>query len=768
MTTTDRPAAASRIRGIVPSRMDLTDIGFSLALTTLGVIGFDAAFGGNEAFTVGIPGVLFGVLVGYFVAKMRPPVLFAVACGLVGFFFFGGIAALRTDAIAGVLPSPDVWSGLIDGSVNGWVRLVTSVPPAGQAGNLLAIPYLAGYAGGMLTVVAALRIRRWPMCVAPPVGVLALSVLFGVHEPASLLLQGAVFGVATVAWLSLRVDRAARPAVTHGARTRVVGSVVLLAVAVLGALLIGPMLPFAEANQRYVLREHVQPPFDPSQYPSPLSRFREYDGRSPIKGTLFTVEGLPDGQRVRLAVMDCYDGYVWRASSPGKKEPGSPCSGGRETYRRVGDTIPGAIDGKKATLHFTMGALAKPDSVWIPTAGSPTAIRFTGAHADDLTDSFRFNRDVEAAASSQALVSGDTWEVDANFADDPSAEALKNLQVAYRVEPPEGFSANDALTEKVQAWTQKASSPYSKVRAIAHELKVTGAFNNGSGRDGAPRIASGHSLARLVPFITSIQPQGNDEQFAAAVAYLAQGIGIPARVVLTFKPPSGQGPVKVTAKSAHAIVEVALDGAGWVAIPVIKPDNKPEIQQAKPQAEQAEIVQPPPPTTVVPPASIPEEPESGNTKPGRTDDKGAVLAILGFIVGIVKVVAIPVIVIVGPGVLVAAIKARRRKRRRTQGEPAARIAGGWNEVVDLAKDMGTPVPPKATRREISQFATVGAVGPLAEQIDAAVFGHHDPDDAAAEELWQQVDGVRAEMLADKSRLERLRATVSLSSLRSGR
>lgn len=741
----------------IPSRSELTDLGFSLLLVTLGVIGFDAAFGGNEAFTVGIPGVVLGVLVGYAIARLRPPVLVGVLAGLVGFFAFGGLIALRPDAIAGVLPSPAVASGLVDGAVNGWVRLITTVPPAGQAGNLLATPYLAGYVGGLLTVVAAFRIRRWPICVIPPVVVLALSVLFGIDEPAFLLLQGAMFGIGTVTWMCLRADRGSRPALNHGSRVRLIGGAVMLSLAAVGAVVVGPRLPGADANPRYVLRDHVQPPFDPSQYPSPLSRFREYHGKDPITKPLFTVEGLPDKGVVRLAVMDAYDGYVWRASPPN--------SGLGGAYLRVGDRIPRFADGAQSTVRFTMGALAHRDSVWIPTAGSPRAIRFTGKRGDGLTEAFRFNRQTETAASPMALVAGDTWEVDATFPERLSEEQLRSLPAASTtVSPPIGFQDNTDLVELAATWTEGTSSPYAKVVQIDQALKKIGAANDGD-KPEYP-IASGHSLVRLKTFITAPQPQGNDEQFSAAVAYLAQGVGIPARVVLEFDVGPGKGPVAVKAENAHAVVEVALDGPGWVSIPRELPLQTPDDPPPADTPDVGAVVQPPPPTTVAPPPSIPKEPESENNRLRDNADRSAWSDFLATIIGVARVASIPLVVVGGPILLISGVKARRRKLRRTRGAPAHRIAGGWAEVIDLAKDMGTPVPAKATRREISRFASAGGVGPLAEQIDAAVFGHAEPDDATADALWEGVDTVRAEMLSDKSRVERLRARVSLTSLRS--
>lgn len=746
-----------------PDRSLLVDLTFAVGLSCLAVLGFDSSFGGSEAYFVGLPAVVAGAAVGLVIARVRPPLLLGAAAGVIAFFLLGGVLALRSDAIFGVLPNAEVWSGLVDGAVNGWARLLTTVPPAGQAGNLLAIPYLAGFAGAALAVILGLLVSRWPVCLIPPTFVLVVSVLFGVDEPASLLLQGAAFGAVAVGWLAVRASRTGRPLVAHGRGQKVVRGVALLGVAGASAFVVGPRLPMADANHRFVLREQVKPPFDPSQYPSPLTRFRSFDTPpppqgEPIEGTLFTVEGLPSGQVVRVAVMDAYDGYVWRASPPGTPKGG--------TYQRVGDEIPGAAEGPSATVRFEMGTFASRDSVWIPTAGSPTSIRFTGARAEELTESFRFNRAAEAAASPLALEPGDTWEVEATFPKAATdAAGLNELATDPRFATDPTSLYPDEVIRKVSEWTAGAGSSYEQATAILGHLKEVGAYN--PGLKDFP-IASGHSLARLVPFVEQDQPQGNGEQFAAAVAYLAESIGIPARVVLEFKA-SGDGAVNVVSDDIVATVEIALEGVGWVALEDPTPyDNEPESQAQRKTQTQVNEVQPPPPTTIPPPNSIPDEPDrEDEDTTDRASDGSA-----GFdIVGLLRtfgMALIPVAVIAAPGLVVAGLKARRRKHRRTSGRPAQRIAGGWNEVVDLARDMGTAVPPRATRREISRFAQVASVGPLAEQIDAAVFGHVEPDDAVAEDLWRDVDSVRSEMLADQSRVGRLRATVSLTSLRGGR
>ena len=48
------------------------------------------------------------------------------------------------------------------------------------------------------------------------------------------------------------------------------------------------------------------------------------------------------------------------------------------------------------------------------------------------------------------------------------------------------------------------------------------------------------------------------------------------------------------------------------------------------------------------------------------------------------------------------LKALRSRGRRTRGQPSTRIAGGWDEVLDAARDAGRPVPVGSTRLEAGE------------------------------------------------------------------
>ena len=80
-----------------------------------------------------------------------------------------------------------------------------------------------------------------------------------------------------------------------------------------------------------MLRDVVQPPLDARQYPSPLSAFRHYNVDLQEQN-LIHVDGLPEGARVRIGVMDSYDGTTMTMSAPGTGPSGG--------FIHVGSTLP--------------------------------------------------------------------------------------------------------------------------------------------------------------------------------------------------------------------------------------------------------------------------------------------------------------------------------------------------------------------------------------------------------------------------------------------
>lgn len=758
--------------GVRSQAGDLIELSCAVALTVLGVVGFRTAFGGSAFLLVGVVGAAAGAAVGYLIARARLPLLVGTATGIVGFFVVGAVV-LRPDSVAGVIPTPATFAALLGGAVNGWAKLITAVPLVGNSRELLVIPFLCGYAGAIGAGLLALLVPRFHACVLAPMGVLALSVLFGVNEPAALLLQGGVFGAVAIGWMSYRETRK-RTVVVDGGRVRrqAVGAA-LLTVSAAGAIVLGPNLPLADSRERFVLRDRNEPPFDPSQLPSPLISFRRYLDEKGAKlkdEVLFTVtaEGgaaLPERSKVRLAVMDGYDGVVWAVTGGGSDIGGS--------FQRVGERISGdpvglGAGGQVVDLTVEIKALGTRPSVWMPLVGVVDDVQFKGARATELAESFRFNRVSGGAALPIRLVAGDTYRLTTRLAPEPTREEVGNR-------PPADHASSatpdlpDAVIDTAGRRTEGATDTRSKVEKLERWLK-DGFYSDGGELTGVP---PGHSISRLAPFLEADQPIGNGEQYAAALALMARTLGLPARVVMGFVVPVGStGPtVELRGRDVDAWVEVAFDGVGWVAFHPTPDKSRvpaPDAQtRAQPKREEASAAAPPPPPSTVPPPTADfDEPEDPPARKGS--EKTGVSA------------ALPRVVVVGAAVLgapfgalgllagaVVGLKARRRKRRRLSGGPANRISGAWSELVDHARDLGQPVPRRATRLELTPFLTVPGSVDIARATDAALFGVHEPTDAEADALWKQVESALEATVAPLPKAARARAAINLTSLRPG-
>ena len=115
------------------------------------------------------------------------------------------------------------------------------------------------------------------------------------------------------------------------------------------------------------------------------------------------------------------------------------------------------------------------------------------------------------------------------------------------------------------------------------------------------------------------------------------------------------------------------------------------------------------------------------------------------------------------------LKAWRRRRRRNAESTSARFVGAWRELVDHARDLGQVVPlgPTVTRREQSAGIVSDGAAALARRADGFVFGPRVPEASAATAYWESVDAERRAMSHGVGRWHRLRAAVSLRSLRPG-
>ncbi|MEO7448809.1 MAG: transglutaminaseTgpA domain-containing protein, partial [Humibacillus sp.] len=469
------PSARDRMLGqlarLRPARSHLVDAAFTVVLVGLALVGFRTTFFGLGWLWVGLAGLVVGLLLSHVTATYRAPGVLTLLAVAAAYLLLGGPLAVREDLIAGFLPSGTTFATLVHMAVPGWKELLTALTPVDSQGPYMALPFLFGLVGSALTYAVASRWRGAVVALVAPVGLLVASIVLGTLTPAAVLLQGAVFALAAIGWAAVRSNRN-RPTLQNGAgrTTRAVTTAALLAAATVGGFFAGPHLPGAGSSERTVFRTALTPPFDVTQFASPLAGFRQYTEPNPAKlydRTLLTVTGLPAGVPLRFAALDSYDNLVWGAgvsASEGEGVGGASGSG----FRKVGSHISAVGTGQEVTATVTVPADGYRD-VWLPTFGTVTGLEFAGPRADVLPDELRFNVDTDTGVLPTRLAGGDSYSVTALVT--PPAAALPQ-----QVDVDEGQVDVDStslgfLDDKVSTWTDRVDGQWGKFVAITKAMQ---------------------------------------------------------------------------------------------------------------------------------------------------------------------------------------------------------------------------------------------------------------------------------------------------------
>jgi hypothetical protein len=752
------------------TRAMLANLGAMALLVGVGVVGFGPLFGGSGYLAAGFGGLVLGLALAWLGARFRLGILTITAATIAIYLLFGAALALPSTTVAHTLPSLASLHGLLSGVVQVWKQVLTVAPPVGAIPGALILPFISSLLGSVTAGSLALRLRHPAWALLPATSVLIVAIVFGTGQTAFPLVQGLVYALVAVSWFAWRVAQARNAHAGSMADTdaqahrqlrtrRLLGATAVALTALVATVLIQPIV--APANARQILRTSVVPPTDIQNYPSPLQSYRKYvkSGVNP-KNVLFTVQGLQKGTRIRLATLDSYDGTVYSVAADGGSGAGSftPVTGG--TVAAADPYLAGTSHGRSETITVTTKSL---DGVWLPDIGYPTAISFTGAQTQQLTAGLDYNPTTGVAITTAGLAPGDTYIVRSIVPKTTSATPGATLA---NVTLPQPQQVPDAVSTFAAKATNSAQTPFARLSALSTALSTKGFFSHGLSGDFAS--LPGHGAQRLSNFLGAPQIVGDDEQYAVAMSLMANQLGIPARVVMGFYPKtySPSQAIPITGADLHAWVEVDFNGVGWIAFdPTPAANKKPNQQLLKTQIDpKAQVLQPPP----APPVAVaaPNDPGTKGGKSTKLTNAGfdtflVLLPVGGEGLGVV-------LILFGPLLIIGFLKARRRRRRAAAARVADRLSGGWDEIVDTAHDLGTPLAIGGTRKEgaLKLAETYPAVGILdvATAVDTGVFGPVDPSESDTEAFWLQVDQLVKELHGSAGRWRRLRARMSIVTL----
>ncbi|MDN6429930.1 MAG: transglutaminase-like domain-containing protein, partial [Propionibacterium sp.] len=468
---------------------------------------------------------------------------------------------------------------------------------------------------------------------------------------------------------------AGRVAVVHTGRQVLTA---LLTVGLAAGLAVPLATAWSPGEGRIVLRDLVSPPLDVQDYPSPLSSFRHYT-TDLAEQTLITVSDLPEGARVRLAVMDTYDGVAFGMSDP--------ATTGRGGYVRVGTrlpevtSVPGAVD---AELTLTTEGLLGP---WVPLVGVPRSLVFTGSGAAAQQEGLHLDQQAVAALTTAATGTM-AYVLSASISPVWSDGQLPGVPTPPNTATPD-TNVPDGVAELAQQIAATEQTSLGKARAVERFLSREGFFSNSDTAQSRP----GHRADRLARMVDADQMIGDDEQYSTLMALMLHTLGIPARVVMgAHTEASGGGPVELRGSDVHAWVEVEFEGVGWAHFDPTPPKAQvPQTDIPKPRSvPRPPVLQPPEPPEE--PAELPPSTADRPAEPGEED-------VAPFPWGIVLGASGALLLVLGPLLALVGAKWARRRRRRDDQDPTRAVEGSWLEIMDLARDAGVHISTDLTRQE---------------------------------------------------------------------
>lgn len=760
-------AGSARSAGFIAVSTVMLAVTTAIASTTLWLTYRDVALVVVIAVTFAAAALI--AILGAVFRWPSPIVLLAV---LGTYFVLGVPLAVPSLAFGGVLPTLEGLKELVLASALSWKQLVTISAPVGVYGSLLVPVFILILVTVVVSLTVALRTPMGELAVLGPIVVFVVGILFGAD--AALAPFPIAFGLTTSILLWLMWSRWYRRRasillipernVTAGdqpvgtvADGGFVGARALLSAAIIlaiaGTSSFAAMRILPPVTERVVLRTTVVQPFDARDYSSPLSGFRKYEQAENKASTMFTVSGLPEGTRIRIATLDSYNGVVYAVGQGAEV-------GASGAFTRVPMSVDqSAVKGTTATVRVTIGDYS---GVWVPTIGKLVRIEFEGDDASKLLEGFYYNRDIDTAAAVGGVARGDAYTITAILPTQPSEAARAELQPGSVELPPMGV-VPDELVTTLESYVAGVTAPGERLVAMLEGLRREGYVSHGVGAD-EPASRSGHAADRITELLTAQRMVGDQEQYAVTAALMARQLGFPARVVFGFAPESSgsAAEVRVTGSDVSAWIEVDTVQYGWVAIdptPPIRPipDAEPEVpaEVARPQSP----VQPQVPAadafdSQLPPNTSQEDPPAENP----------VLVIILRMLTTLGWIVLGGLILLSPFLAVIITKWRRRRLRRRASTPLRRIEGGWDEFADAVLDHGYSPGPAPTRLEVAQ--SVGGTQPfvLAAVADRAVFGPGEPDAEQAVQLWAAIDDLRYSLDYELTTWQRIKVLISLRSL----
>lgn len=715
-------------RRVVPTIVDALVVLGALALVmTL----LDESFWSRDYLVTGLVPVVFLLGLAILLRRLTDGVWIYTLVALVAYPPLGALAALHRPG-PWVVPTFETMSQVLGDTIVAPRLFVSTLPPVEPSGTIMLLPYAIGYASALPAAWLALATPRPLAPAVPLVGAMAASIPVAVLVPDHYILRGVVFAVLLVTWAAARARRA--ESLVGDRRPGLVGALVAGVVVAVVSALVSVLVPDNDQTDRTRL--------DPAADEAVVRSVGDTTV-PPVGGRqkLFRVVGAPDGARMRFGALDLYDGEAW---VPADESPGAGAAG---TFRRISGAVAPLRPGPEVKVRVRIWPAYV--SSWLPTLGELTSIDLDYRDGRTQLRDLRYNQ-----ATSSALVAGGVHpQDDYSFTAVLHPEGLPGGADTMRATEQQRQPAGAFLDRFLAPFDRADLLPVQRVLLLARYLR----------RNGAVRFSGPSSQEPIdlgLRMLGAERMSGTPFQYSALTALGASRLGVPARVVVGARP-GRRGIVRETdvfswlelqladgswrtlephrytgvhQRADEAVDDDAVGAAAWVA-GALEHDER-RVKVKIPKGADIEL---PPGTPIEAPA-----------RPWRT---AGLTALALAALALLALAAVPVAKIV------------RRRRRRTAGGWSGLYVNGWQEVLDAARDRGTPVP--EGWRRAAQAAQLGVPPDLARWADAAVFAPATPPGDDGRDFWDACQQLRHRLLAEVGWRRRWWAHLNPASLIAG-
>lgn len=534
-----------------------------------------------------------------------------------------------------------------------------------------------------------------------------------------------------------------------GPNTLARGALLLSVLAVIGGVVVGPRLPWADAEPMYSFAEQRDPV---RRVVSPYVQIdkRLVEQRDQV---LFTVEA-DESTYWRIAGLDKYEDNLWKVEGDFSPEDGD---------------LPGQdLGGQRRELRqkIEIRSLA---AIWLPAAFAPARIEETSA---ELT----WNGESSSLTVSNGIENSDgvVYEVISSVPDF-SVDDLRNAPDVIPTDIADRYLGLPGdLTPRVATMAQEITAgqatTYDKMLALQDHFQGYD-YSIDLGPRGDDPIET---------FLN--EEKGFCQQFSGTFALMARSLGIPTRVATGFTWGDPTTDINdatvytVTGRHAHAWPEVYFEGLGWVPFEPtpgrglpgatnytgITPRQDSVVEDSQAPTPEAELEEETLPSQVdpqTPDQQLQPEPDlEGLGTDAGSDGLGVPSIPWRWLAGIALLAAYPAAVLGGRHL-------RRRNRRTAATTPADRVSVSWSEACEeFELTLKERRAPSETRTEFAgrlvDDRTMGSdeMRQLAELATAARFSTNGVDESAAmraDQLGSSITSSVAELMPKPTRLLRI-------------